>query len=191
MIDFTPPSSSIHPTSAPNPKRKLSKQREAMDSTNPSTTRRMLPKEISISMKNTRHCAAMKYACWNSDLLLLPPLPKDDEGVVVGESIDDVEGQGFKERMLDLWEWYDVCFNVVEETYALSGLTSIPMTDMSPASLVKQESLLAAKESFSPPSRMKNLFGADYTAIMDCVDVAGVRSKGASMVSILMHYTID
>lgn len=55
------------------------------------------------------------------------------------------------------------------------------MTDMSPASLVKQESLLAAERLFSPLPRMKNLFGPDHTAIMDCVHASAVRANGFSI----------
>jgi hypothetical protein len=123
------------------------------NSSKPRSPRHMSSNEKSVSQRNTRHNAAIKLACWISSLITLPPLPS---------RID----QNFQAEMLQLWNWYEDCLTLIRESYHKSGLSNTPFESASLISQIQEQSFRAAERSFAPASRLRKVWGPDYTSLM-------------------------
>lgn len=181
VIPFTPSSKPPKPEPSKATKkhqrhRVNDAKRPAPDFANPSKSRMMTSTERGMCRKHTRRVAEIKYSCWVSETLRLPPVPLK------------TENQPLVDAMLDLWFWHEDCFNVIQNAYAMSGLSSLPPTSQNTASAVMAESFFAAERSFAPASRLKKLFGPEYREVMQRIDTISNGGPRKSYSQVFVYY---
>ncbi|KAG8814797.1 hypothetical protein FRC19_001482 [Serendipita sp. 401] len=113
--------------------------------------------------RSSRYHAKKRFNAWNSSTLSLPEPPSK------------VNGASLVQTLVDLWDWHDECIVVIDDVLSACSPGAGDIYPGFEASLndrrafIEYQSLLSARASFGPSSRIYGLFGTKFTILMQAI----------------------